>query len=164
MDPALPAPTFEIPPSMGFQLLEKNDTGEFLVPSGWSIVGFHEMNDPGVQAAFQDLVKGPEDMDKYNTGQMKLLRMGGDNGGPDTYKVIRVDKPGDFFDVPWGWSIVEMDESNFGEYMPKVGHLIDPSMAEGMENGTIKFIVDHPSKNQRFCGTEDGQTLTPLME
>ena len=85
MDPTevpdrLPTPTFDIPPSMGFQLLEKNDTGEFLVPSGWSIVGFHEMNDPGVQAAFQDLVKGPEDMDKYNTGQMKLLRMGGDNG------------------------------------------------------------------------------------
>merc|ERR1719474_429438 len=52
------------------------------------------MNDPAVQAAFQDLVKGPEDMDKYNTGQMKLLRMGENKYmGPDTYRVIRVDHP-----------------------------------------------------------------------
>jgi len=150
MDPPGIPLELSIPPSLGFRLLEKEDS-EFPwsnVPDGWCIVGLHEMNDPEVQAAFQDLVRGPEDMDKYNTGQMKLLRMGENKYmGPDTYKVVRVDKPGDHFDVPWGWSIVEMDES-------KVGHLIDPSMTEGMENGTIKFIVDHPSKNQRFCGTE----------
>ena len=70
--------------------------------------------------------------------------------------MVRVANKGDFFDVPNGWSIVDMDESNFGEYLPKVGHLIDQSMAEGMQNGTIKFIVNkpEPASGGSFCGTE----------
>ena len=53
---------------------------------------------------------------------------------------MKVANKGDTFDVPDGWEIIEMDESNFGEYMPKVGHLITPDMAQGMEGGIIKFI------------------------
>merc|ERR1711909_190834 len=137
----------ELPPSFGYQLLDKDASGEFQVPSGWNMVGLHEMNDPAVQAAFGDLVTGPAQVDKFNNGQMKLIRMdqiGGDMSSAEEWKVVRVANKGDAFDVPNGWSIVDMDESNFGEYLPKVGHLIDQSMAEGMQNGTIKFIVNKP--------------------
>ena len=66
-------PTFEIPASLGFELVEKNGSGEFPMPSGWSIVGVHEMEKPLVMAAFKDLVKSPEQVDKFNTGEMKLI-------------------------------------------------------------------------------------------
>merc|ERR1712002_564232 len=159
----------DIQPSSGYQLLEKDASGEFQVPAGWNMVGLHEMNDPAIQAAFGSLVTGPAQVDKFNKGDMKLIRMdqiGGQKSSNEEWKVVRVANPGDFFDVPNGWSIVEMDESNFGEYLPKVGHLIDQSMAEGMQNGTIKFIVNKlPDLNidrlvtlaasgGSFCGTE----------
>ena len=66
-------PTFEIPASLGFELVEKNGSGEFPMPSGWSIVGVHEMEKPLVMAAFKDLVKSPEQVDKFNSGEMKLI-------------------------------------------------------------------------------------------
>ena len=53
---------------------------------------------------------------------------------------MKVANKGDTFDVPEGWKIIEMNEDNFGEFIPRVGHLITPDMAEGMEGGTIKFI------------------------
>ena len=52
---------------------------------------------------------------------------------------MKVATKGDPFDVPDGWKIIEMNEDNFGEFMPRVGHLITPDMAAGMEGGTIKF-------------------------
>merc|ERR1711909_160659 len=107
----------ELPPSFGYQLLDKDASGEFQVPSGWNMVGLHEMNDPAVQAAFGDLVTGPAQVDKFNNGQMKLIRMdqiGGDMSSGEEWKVVRVANKGDAFDVPNGWSIVDMDESTSG--------------------------------------------------
>merc|ERR1712029_1201509 len=97
-----------------FQLIPKNEAGDFTVPDGWSFVGLHEMGNPEIQGAMGSLFTGPEVVDEFNKGNA--------------------------FDVPEGWELVDINESNFGEYMPKIGHLIDPTMAQGMENGTIKFI------------------------
>ena len=49
-----------------------------------------------------------------------------------------------------------MDESNFEKYLPKVGHLIDKSMSEGMKEGTIKFMINKHNYlgGGTFCGTE----------
>ena len=50
------------------------------------------------------------------------------------------------FKVPEGWELVEMDESNFGEYLPSVEHLIGEmdhfvmDVKEEMEGGRLKFI------------------------
>merc|ERR1712042_190758 len=121
----LPMPTFEIPASLGFQLVEKDaseDWGTFRlfssrIPDGWSIVGVHEMEKPMVMAAFKDLVKDPEQVDKFNTGQIKLImdrKLDKDYVWPDLdeeWRVVRVEK-GEQPYTPLGWSIVEMDESN----------------------------------------------------
>ena len=79
MIPSLGPTTMEssrdITPSSGFQLLDKDASGEFQVPAGWNMVGLHEMNDPAIQAAFGSLVTGPAQVDKFNKGDMKLIRM-----------------------------------------------------------------------------------------
>eukprot|EP00092_Neocalanus_flemingeri_P004344 GFUD01004673.1.p1 GENE.GFUD01004673.1~~GFUD01004673.1.p1 ORF type:complete len:309 (+),score=82.64 GFUD01004673.1:50-976(+) len=57
----------------------------------------------------------------------------------EEWKVVRVEQKGVPFNVPEGFEIVEMDESNFLQYLPKVQHLLRPDMQQGMEGGTIKF-------------------------
>merc|ERR1712228_513782 len=74
-----------------------------------------------------------------STKEHEVIRKGGSENA-EQWKSVRVANKGDAFDVPEGWELVDINESNFGEYMPKIGHLIDPTMAQGMENGTIKFI------------------------
>merc|ERR1712142_926736 len=60
-----------------FQLIPKNEAGDFTVPDGWSFVGLHEMGNPEIQGAMGFLFTGPEVVDEFNKGNMKLIRKGG---------------------------------------------------------------------------------------
>merc|ERR1712236_142831 len=80
-------------------------------------------NNPEVQIPAMSAFTVPGAVDAFNKGDMVLIRKGGQQNDEE-WKVLRVANKGDAFDVPPGWEIVEMDESNFGEYLPKVGHLI----------------------------------------
>ena len=60
-----------------FQLIPKNEAGDFTVPDGWSFVGLHEMGNPEIQGAMGSLFTGPEVVDEFNKGNMKLIRKGG---------------------------------------------------------------------------------------
>merc|ERR1712189_173503 len=60
-----------------FQLISKNEAGDFTVPDGWSFVRLHEMGNPEIQGAMGSLFTGPEVVDEFNKGNMKLIRKGG---------------------------------------------------------------------------------------
>eukprot|EP00092_Neocalanus_flemingeri_P037968 GFUD01041333.1.p1 GENE.GFUD01041333.1~~GFUD01041333.1.p1 ORF type:complete len:302 (-),score=86.81 GFUD01041333.1:90-995(-) len=61
------------------------------------------------------------------------------------------------FKVPEGWEIVEMDESNFGEYLPSIEHLLSMGMKKYMEEGSLKFIRRRPDElEQKMMSMKDG--------
>jgi len=117
-------------------LSRKSTSYSFIVPAGYKVVQMDESNFDQYKSQVQHLIP-PSWLPEVMSGLIQFARKMQSGNAP--WIVVKRESLDDEFDVPSGYEIVLMDESNFGDYLPQVQHLMDPSMGPGMEGGFIKF-------------------------
>merc|ERR1719186_394563 len=119
-----------------YKAVRSDEGGKFDIPSGWSVVG---MMDPAMPTLMPRFMTGPQDVDDFNSGKMVIIT-NKEGAGPKEDWVVVEKKDGEFQPPP-GYQIIQMDESNFGEYMPKIQHLLNKSIADKINSGSVKFAL-----------------------
>ena len=154
-------------------VVRESEEEEFDIPAGFNLVDINENNFRNYVSRIQHLIN------EEISGQMEKRLVGFVKSDPDysasnqedglesaanVWKVLIRETVEEDFDVPDGFTLVDINEDNFGNYVSRIKHLINDEIAGKMENGLVGFAQSDSSNIVSQSEEEEPQQRSKLLK
>jgi len=86
-----------------YKILRESSTGQFNIPEGWTVLSLADLGHPAVQAAMLSLFTDSWEVEKFNRGELKVIRRIEVEEEVPEYDIVSRTTPHDKYIIPNGW-------------------------------------------------------------